>query len=60
MSEIIEEISKLPVPQRREIARRIFDMENDAALLDYYSHLADEQFLEMDRMEAADAEKRTG
>ena len=60
VSEIIDEVHKLPHAQRREIARRIFEMEEDAECLDYYTHLANQQFLDLDRLEAANVAKRTG
>ena len=51
-AEILSEIPKLSHPERREIVRLIFEMENDAATLAECDRLALERFHMLDAMEA--------
>ena len=53
-AEIISEIPKLTHQERREIARCIFEMEEDAATLAECDRLALERFQMLDAMEAKD------
>ena len=53
-SEIIMELSKLDKNDRREIARRIFELEDDAQVLADADRRADERFLMLDAMETKD------
>lgn len=57
-AEILAEIPKLSHAQRREIVRRIFEAEEDAATLAECDRLALERFQMLDAMEAED-EKNT-
>jgi hypothetical protein len=53
-AEIISEIPKLSHPERREIMRVIFELEEDAATLAECDRLALERFQMLDDMEAQD------
>lgn len=52
--EIIAEIPRLSHEERREIMRRIFEIEQDATTLAECDHLALERFQMLDAMEAED------
>lgn len=54
-TEIIAELSKLDHEQRRAIARRLFELENDAQLLSDTDGRANENFLLLDALEDEDA-----
>lgn len=54
-AEIAAEIPKLSPVERREIARLIFDLEEDRRTLDDCDQTAAENFRMLDRMEASDA-----
>lgn len=56
--EIIGELAALTPRERREIARRIFEMEEDAQVLADADRRADENFQMLDRMEAEDAARK--
>jgi len=58
--EIISELASLTPQQRREIARHIFEMEEDAQILTDCDRRADENFQILDRMEAEDAARKAG
>lgn len=58
-AELAAEISKLPRQERRELARLILDMEEDAQLLRDCDRAANERFLMLDAMEAADEQTRS-
>ena len=53
-AEIAAEISKLSRPERRELARLIFEMEEDSEVLRECDRNANERFLRLDAMEAKD------
>ena len=53
--EIITELPKLTERERREIARLIFEMSEDAHILEEARHSADMAFLMLDKMEEEDA-----
>jgi hypothetical protein len=53
-AEILAEIPKLSHPERREIVRLIFELENDVATLAECDRLALERFQMLDAMEAED------
>ncbi|HEX7860771.1 MAG TPA: hypothetical protein VF773_10620 [Verrucomicrobiae bacterium] len=53
-AEILQEIPKLSHEERREIMRLIFQMEQEAAVLDDSDRLALERFQMLDAMEAED------
>ena len=57
--EIAAEISKLERKDRRELARLIFDMEEDAHILRECDARANERFLMLDALEAEDAKRRS-
>ena len=54
-SEIAAELSKLSRSDRRELARLIFEMEEDAQVLRECDGRANERFLMLDTLEAEDA-----
>jgi hypothetical protein len=54
-AEIIEKLPGLTRDERREIARRIFDLEEESNLLADCDARADSNFQLLDRMEAEDA-----
>lgn len=56
--EIIAGLASLTPQERREIARHIFEMEEDAQLLADCDRRADENFQLLDRMEAEDAARK--
>ena len=56
--EIIAELACLTPKERREIARKIFEMEDEAQLLADCDRRADENFQILDRMEAEDAARK--
>jgi hypothetical protein len=58
-AEILAEIPKLSHAERREIMRRIFEAEEDAATLIECDHLALERFQMLDTMEAEDEKNAT-
>ena len=54
-AEIITELPRLSRPERRDLARRILDMEDEeATLLRETDQRADERFLMLDAMEEED------
>jgi len=57
--EILAELPRLTHRDRREIAKRIFDLESDAQILADCDRRADERFQMLDAMEAEDAKKQT-
>lgn len=59
-SEIIAELPKLDHTQRREIARRLFELESEAQLLADTDHRANENFLLLDALESEDARDKSG
>ncbi|MEW6302243.1 MAG: hypothetical protein AB1705_02155 [Verrucomicrobiota bacterium] len=58
-SEIMAELPRLSHHERREIARRIFEMEEDAQVLADCDRRANENFLKLDAMEDEDAQNRS-
>ena len=58
-AELAAEISKLTQQERRELARLILDMEEDAQLLRDCDRAANERFLMLDAMEAEDEQARS-
>ena len=57
-AEIISELPKLSPRERREIARQIFDLEDDAQVLADCDARADQNFLMLDKLEADDAARK--
>jgi hypothetical protein len=55
-AEIAAELSKLSPKDRRELARLIFELEEDAEVLRQCDGGANERFLMLDAMEADDAQ----
>ena len=51
-TEIIKQLPKLSKPDRREIARLIFEIEDDESILADSDRRANERFLMLDDMEA--------
>jgi hypothetical protein len=58
-AEIAAELSKLSSQDRRELARLIFEMDEEAELLKECDRRANERFLMLDAMEAEDAKSRS-
>jgi len=54
-TEIIAELQKLTHEERREVARQLFALEEDAQILADSDRRANENFLLLDAMEAKDA-----
>ena len=54
-TEIIAELQKLTHEERREVARRLFELEEDAQILADSDRRANDSFLLLDAMEAKDA-----
>ena len=57
-TEIITELPKLTERERREIARLIFEMSEDAEIMEESRQSANEAFLMLDKMEEDDAASR--
>ena len=55
-AEILAELPHLDHAERREVARRLFEMEADAQTLADCDQCADEHFQMLDAMEAEDAQ----
>lgn len=53
-SEIMMELPKLDKQDRREIVKRIFELEDDAQVLTDADRRADERFLMLDALETKD------
>jgi len=53
--ELVTEISKLEPKERRELARLIFEMEEDAQVLEESDARANKRLLMLDALEAEDA-----
>jgi hypothetical protein len=58
-TEILAALPELNPQERREIARRIFELEDEAQLLADCDRRADERFLMLDAMEAEDAQAKS-
>jgi hypothetical protein len=58
-TEIAAELSKLTPQERRELARLIFEMDEEAELLKECDRRANERFLMLDALEAEDAKSRS-
>lgn len=57
LAEIVEELPKLKREERRELARRLFEVaDEEAGLLSDCDRRADERFQLLDAMEAEDGE----
>ena len=59
-AQIIAELSHLSHKERREIMRRILELEQDAELLADCDRRADERFLMLDAMEDEDGQSSAG
>lgn len=59
-SEIFAELPKLSREERRRLAAAIFDLEEEAGLLNDYDRRANENFRMLDVMEERDAQTRRG
>jgi hypothetical protein len=59
-NEIIAELPKLTAKERRQIARQIFELEEDAQTLADCDARADNNFLMLDQLEAEDAARKQG
>lgn len=58
-TEILDELTRLSPQERREIARRIFELEDEAQTLADADRRADERFQMLDAMEAEDAKTKS-
>jgi hypothetical protein len=59
-SEIIAELPKLNHEERRQVARRLFELEEDVQILADTDRRADTNFLLLDAMESDDASRKSG
>ena len=59
-AEILAELPKISRRERREIMDRILELDGQAELLEERRRLADEAFLMLDELEAADAANQAG
>jgi hypothetical protein len=59
-AEIMVELSRLSHAERREIMRRLLELEQDAELLADCDRRADERFLMLDAMEAENGQRSAG
>lgn len=59
VAEIIREIPKLSLAERRLLAAKIVELEPERETLDISDHLADEAMQVLDRMEEEDAQRKT-
>ena len=59
-SEIIAELPKLNHKERRQVARRLFELEEDVQILADTDRRADTNFLLLDAMESDDASRKSG
>jgi hypothetical protein len=57
--EIIAELPKLSREERREIAKTIFELDEDAVILRECDRMAEERFLMLDALEAEDAKTKS-
>ncbi len=57
-TEILDELARLSPQERREIARRIFELEDEVQTLADADRRADERFQMLDAMEAEDAKTK--
>jgi len=58
MAEIIEELPKLTLPQRRELCRKIIELEAEHADIALCDEAARQGFAMLDQMEVQDARRR--
>ncbi len=58
-SEIMTELPKLTLSERRRILERIMELESEADILEAHRQMADETFQMLDVMEAEDARNAT-
>jgi hypothetical protein len=59
-AEIIVELARLSHEERREIMRRLLELEQDAEMLTDCDRRADERFLMLDAIEAEDGQSSAG
>jgi mRNA-degrading endonuclease RelE of RelBE toxin-antitoxin system len=59
-SEIIAELPKLNHEERRRVAKRIFELEDEGQILADTDRRADANFLLLDAMESEDASRKSG
>ena len=58
-AEILAEIPKLTVAERRRLVDRIMEVEDEGAVMEAMCHTADEAFQMLDAMEANDASRES-
>jgi hypothetical protein len=56
-TEIIAELPRLTHQERREVARRLFELESEAQILEDVDRRANQNFLLLDALEAEDARR---
>ena len=59
-SEILNELPKLSLAERRTIFYRLMELDEDAEILEQRDRQADEAFQMLDALEAEDAENEAG
>ena len=57
--QIIAELPKLSREERREIAKAVFELEDDAEVLKHCDRMAEEHFLMLDALEAEDGSPKS-
>jgi hypothetical protein len=60
VAEILQEIPRLSLPERRMLANRLLELEPDREILEMCNILADESLQVLDRMEEADGRRTQG
>ncbi len=58
-TEILKELPNLKREERRAIARRVFELEEDREELDWAAQAADLAFRELDKLEESDAPSKS-
>jgi hypothetical protein len=58
-TEILNELPKLKREERRAIARRVFELEEDREELEWAAHASDLAFRELDKLEDQDASSKS-
>ncbi len=60
VAEIIQEIPRLSLAERRMLATKLLELEPDREAMALCDHMTDEALLVLDRMEDDDAHRSTG
>jgi hypothetical protein len=60
VSEIMQEIPRLSLPERRMLTDKLLELEPGRDVLELCDHLTDEALQDLDRMEKGDARRAQG